>query len=160
MCLSSSIGCVNLYRKQANKTTNLILASFCRCKSKGNTDRKGWNALFDTLLWLPLLPCTNTEEGHHHFMLTATGCLMPVLTQSGCHGTVAVCKLLSRLLLYPHACDDRLWLALEEERMLKVSYLVFRFCLKYIIKNQDPILDPSTVPSSATDSVCDVGWVI
>lgn len=41
----------------------------------------------------------------------------------------------------------------------KVSYLVHRICLKYIIKNQNQILGPGTVLNSTIGLVCDIGCI-
>lgn len=47
----------------------------------------------------------------------------------------------------------------KKKKVLKVSCLVFRICLKYIIKNQNQILNPGTLLSSATGLVCDFGCI-
>lgn len=108
--LTPSIDFMNLYEKKEKrkKKKTSYACKFCRCESKGNTEMKGCNALFDILLWLTLLSCVSTDEVHHHFMLTATGHFIPVLTQHCCHCTVAVCKMFSWLFLYAHAGDPTL----------------------------------------------------
>lgn len=74
----------------------------------------------------------SVEEVRHHFMLTAVGHCVPAITQPSAAALMLGAKrTLACVLAHPHVCDARLGVALEEEeeeeRMVKVSCLIFRF---------------------------------
>lgn len=106
---------------QTQNKQNPPLSNFMRQYRKEGLIWSYW--LF---LLLPLLLCMSTEEVHQHWRLTGTGHSIPWLTQPW------VQQYFSFHILMMPGCNWH-W----KKRVQKVSYLVFRICLKYIIRNQN-----------------------